>query len=169
MITSRATRLVVMVSAGLAVVAVSLLPAVASAEIKIYDSDGAALLGEIEKGKCKVSGGKGNKDFFADGRSTNGTYTLDVNIIQAWKGFGRDYSLFYGAEDPNFFLIGPGGPYSNVYPIPGTPPGAVGGGGIHFARDGKKLRIGFAPAYDSHLNSGLVFAGSMRCKYPRRR
>lgn len=165
----RLTRTVLMATTALLVAC--LLPAAGAATVKIYDTDGNKLLGEIDSAKCKIGkgDGKGGKDFSAVGRTKDRSYTLDVQILRSWRGFGEDYSLFFGLEDPAFFLHGPDDLYSNAYPVPGTPPGTVGGGAIHFSGNGKQLRIGFAPAANEAFTKSVVFAGGMKCKYPRKR
>jgi hypothetical protein len=66
-------------------------------------------------------------------------------------------------------VFGPGGPYSNEFPIPGTPPDTVGGGAIKFSANGKRVAAGLAPAANEAYTEGVIFAGSMKCKYRKRR
>jgi hypothetical protein len=139
-----------------------LVPAAASAAVNVLDANSSAHLAKIKKARCHVKGKRGHKEFTAVAHSTNGTYILDINIIKAWKGFHHDYALRYGDEDPNFFMSGPGGPYSNAYPFPGQPPGAA--GYIKFAHSGKKLAIGAYAAPNADFSQGVAFAGTLACR-----
>ena len=58
--------------------------------------------------------------------------------------------------------------FSNVYQLPGTPPGAVGAGGAVFRKGGEMLPSrGVYLAPSSDLSRGVAFAGRVECKYPR--
>jgi hypothetical protein len=141
------------------------LAAPAQAEISIVD-DAGNVVSEIKKGKCKVTGKKGKKEFVGFGESPEG-WELNVYILnESWGGVKDDYTLFYGVRDVGFDLYGPDSElYSNQFPIPGTPPGLVGGGAIKFGKHGRKLAIGFAPAPNRDFTRGVSFAGAMKCKY----
>jgi hypothetical protein len=116
-----------------------------------------------------VKGKKGNKYFLAFGESPNG-WDLDVYIYESfWGGVKDDYTLFYGVKEVGFDLFDPSGTrYSNAFPIPGTPPGIVGGGAIDFGRQGKKMGIGFSAAPNREFTQGVAFAGGLKCKYKRK-
>jgi hypothetical protein len=153
-----------------AAVAMTVAPAGASAAVDIYESSEAAThLATIEKAKCAVKGKKGNKRFHASGESPNG-WDLDVYISESfWGGVKDDYTLFYGVREVGFDLFDPSGTlYSNQFPIPGTPPGIVGGGAIDFGRQGKKMGIGFSAAPNREFTQGVAFAGALKCKYKRK-
>ena len=153
-----------------AAVAMAIAPAAASAAVDIYESSEAAThLATIEKAKCAVKGKKGDKYFLASGESPNG-WDLDVFIYESfWGGVKDDYTLFYGVREVGFDLYAPDGTlYSNQFPIPGTPPGIVGGGAIKFGKKGKKMGIGFSAAPNREFTQGVVFAGGLKCKYKRK-
>jgi hypothetical protein len=139
----------------------------APASVKIYDdSESATLLGKVRKAKCKLKRDRDGKFFIARGDTTNGNFSLDVNLLD-WQGFREKYKFFLGVVDPNFFVSGSSGLFSNTFEIPGTPPGAVPAGGAEFRRGGKILRFGVFLAPSSDLSSGIKFAGGMKCDYPR--
>jgi hypothetical protein len=152
---------------AVACIAVLALATTAHAEITIVDAEGNPV-SAIKKGKCAVTGKKGKKEFVARGESPEG-WELDVYILnETWGGVKDDYTLYFGLRDPGFDLFGPDGEnYSNQFPIPGTPPGVVAGGAIKFARDAKKLSIGFFSAPNREFTRGFGFAGAMKCKYKR--
>lgn len=147
------------------VLVTALAPSAAGAAIEIRGSDEqAALLGTIKKGKCGLKGKKANRRFRAVAKSTDGAYELSV-VVSEWHGYRRSYSFFYGASEPgSFYLRGPDDDYSNLFPIPGTPPGVVGGGGIAFGNKGRRMSLGFAPAGNRDFSRGVVIAGAMKCK-----
>lgn len=152
---------------GAVVALAALTCAAAVATVKVYDSETAASLGEVRKAKCKLKRDADGRFFVAGSESTNGDFTLNVNVLD-WQGFKQDYTFYLGAQDPSFFLTASYGVFSNVYPIPGTPPGAVGAGAVSFRRDGKKLGIGAYLAPNEDFTRGVKFAGSLKCVYPRR-
>jgi len=128
------------------------------------------LLGKISKGECfrKKTGAFA---FSAFGPSTNKSYELVVRIpSRDWRGFGHHYSLFYGSHDPAFFgLTGPRHElFSNTFPLPGTPPGVVGGGAIVFKGKGSLMSIGFEPAFNEAADEAVfIFGGFLKCAGPR--
>ena len=122
--------------------------------------------GQVRKAKCKLKRDQDGKYFVSRGESTNGDFDLTVNILD-WQGFKQDYTFYLGVQDPNFFVTASYGVFSNVYEIPGTPPGAVGAGGAVFRKGGEMLRLGVYLAPSSDLSRGVAFAGGMECKYPR--
>ena len=138
----------------------------AYASVKIYDdSESATLLGQVRKATCKLKRDQDGKYFLARGETTKGDLGLTVNILD-WQGFREDYDFFLGVRDPNFFVSGSSGVFSNTFEIPGTPPGAIPAGGAEFRRGGEMLRFGVFLAPSSDLTSGVKFAGGMKCKYP---
>lgn len=143
---------------------------VARASIKIYESSEAAtLLGEVGKGKCKVKRTSSGRVFHGGGKTTNGAYTLDVDIY-SFKGFGPDYNVPYGVIDPTVDVEGVGNAldYSNNYPFPGgQPPG--GAGAIAFGKRGARLGLGIYALPNADYSQGVVLAGHMKCLYPRKR
>ena len=153
-----------------AAVAIAITPAGAGAAVDIYEaSEAATHLGAIEKAKCAVKGKKPNKRFVAVGKSPNG-WELDVYIYEGfWRGVKADYTLFYGVSEVGFVLAAPAGTlFSNQFPIPGTPAGIVSAGAIDFARQGKKLGIGFSGAPTRDFSQGVAFAGGLKCRYKRK-
>jgi hypothetical protein len=165
--------------AGVAVfviVASAALPTSAGAEVKIYDTENLALLGTIAKAHCKVIKRPNGADlgFLAFSLPDKAPFSLFVFIQEeSWHGFRGDYPLLHGGTGVGFRLTGPpegdGELYSNVFGIPGTPPGTVSGGAIRFSKDGRRLSIGFAPAANSDFTQGVVFAGAMKCRYRAKR
>ena len=136
----------------------------AQASIKVYESSEAAtLLGEFTKGKCKVKG----KHFHAGARSTNGVYTLDVDIY-GFKGFKAEYQVPFGVINPTVDVEGVsnGQDFTNNYPIPGghAPPSS---GAIAFSKGGARLGIGIYALPNSDYSQGVVVADHMKCIYPK--
>ena len=155
---------------GLVILAVALSATPAPAKVTILDNDGKPV-DTIKSGKCIVSGKKGAKDFFMAAKSESRAFSLTAFIdAPVFSGFRQDYTIYYGGEDPQVFLHrrADDAVFSN-FKIPGTPPGTVGGGAIHFARHGRKVGIGLAPASNKSFTEGYVFAGGLNCKYPKRR
>lgn len=141
--------------------------AAAQATVKVYESsESAALLGKVRTAKCKLKRDRDGRFFIASGTSTNDDFILNLNILD-WHGFKREYKFYLGAADPNFFLSAPYGLFSNTYEIPGTPSGTLPAGGVEFRRGGKVVRLGVYLAPSSDLESGVVFAGGIKCRYPR--
>ena len=142
---------------------------VARASLKIYESSEAAtLLGEVKKGKCKVKKtSSGRRTFHGGGKSTNGAYTLGVDIY-GFKGFKREYQVPFGVINPtvNVESTAAGGPdYSNNYPFPGTPPPSA--GAIAFGKGGAILGLGIYALPNPDYSQGVVLAGHMKCIYPK--
>jgi hypothetical protein len=134
----------------------------AQASLKVYESSEAAtLLGEFTKGRCKVKG----KHFHAGARSTNGVYTLDVDIY-GFKGFKPDYNVPFGVINPTVSVESATQDFSNNYPFPGgqAPPGA---GAIAFSKAGARLGIGIYALPNSDYSQGVVVADHMKCIYPK--
>jgi hypothetical protein len=149
-------------------IAALMLAASASAEITILNGGTGAKEGEIQKGKCGVKGKKQNKEFHAIAESPNG-WELQVFVYPGhWRGFKHDYELHYGAREVGFDLYAPDQElFSNQFPVPGSPPGMV-GGDLRFANKGKRMAIGFSPAPNRSYTKSVSFAGGMDCKYRRR-
>jgi hypothetical protein len=149
-------------------IAALMLAASASAEITILDGGTGAKKGEIQKGKCGVSGKKGKKEFSSIAESPNG-WELHVYIYPGhWQGFKHDYELHYGSREVGFDLYAPDNElFSNQFPVPGSPPGMI-GGAIRFGNHGKRMSIGFSPAPNRNYTKSVSFAGGMDCKYRRR-
>ena len=149
----------------------ALLAPVASAKVTILNSDSGRRVDTISKSRCRVDGKKGNQDFFAAAKSDSGKFTLTAFIdAPVFQGFRRDYTIYYGGKDPEVFLRrrSDNELFSN-FKIPGTPAGAVGGGAIDFGEGGRKMGVGLSPASNKSFTEGYVFAGVMRCKYPKRK
>lgn len=155
----------------LTIVASAALVAPAGAEVQILDQD-SAKVDAFKTGQCRLFGKGSGQRFFAVLKSEQKKFSMTVFIDEGtWKGFHTDYTLLYGVDDPAFFLRRRADDelFSNVFPIPGTPPGAVGGGGIDFSGTGKRMGIGFAPASNKSYTEGYVFAGTVKCKYPKKK
>jgi hypothetical protein len=138
----------------------------AQAAIKIYESSEAAtLLGEVRKGKCKVKRTSNGRIFHGGGKTTNGVFTLNVDIY-SFKGFGPDYNVPFGVIDPTVDVESASQDFSNNYAFPGgQPPG--GAGAIAFTRGGAKLGVGVYALPNSDYSQGVVLAGHMKCIYPK--
>jgi hypothetical protein len=138
----------------------------AQASIKIYESSEAAtLLGEVKKGKCKVKRTNAGRVFHAAARTTNGVYTLNVDIY-SFKGFGPDYNVPFGVIDPTVDVESATQDFSNNFAFPGgqPPPGA---GAIAFAKRGAILGLGIYALPNSDYSQGVVLAEHMKCIYPK--
>jgi hypothetical protein len=163
-------RTILVVVAVLATIAV---PVRASAEVTIYNSDESMqVLATFQKASCRLNkaGGPSKIRFSAFSLPKNTTWTFAVFISNFdWHGFGGDYPLMFGDQHTIAEVFGPGGPYSNEFPIPGTPPGTVGTGGIKFSPNGRKISIGAYGLPDEAFTSGVSIVGAAKCKYPRRR
>ncbi len=161
----RLVLIVIAIGIGLA-----LLAPTANARVTILGDNGQKV-DTIAKGKCRVSGKKGSKDFFLTAKSKAGKFALTVFIDSpVFTGFHDDYTIFYGGSDPQVFLHRNSDDevFSN-FKIPGTPAGAVGGGAIKFGKGGRKVGIGLSPASSKSFTEGYSFAGVIRCKYRKRK
>lgn len=143
----------------------------ASAQIQILDSNSSNKVDTITKGKCRVSGKKGNRDFFLAAKSDKGKFLLTVFIdAPVFTGFGDTYIVYYGSPDPQIFLHRNSDDevFSN-FKLPGTPAGVVGGGAVAFRKQGKRVGIGLSPAVSKGADEGYVFAGPINCSYRKKR
>jgi hypothetical protein len=150
----------------------ALVPASADAALKIYDSEATTLLATIERADCKLKrkGPESKIRFTAFSRPKNAAWEVAVFITNFdWHGFGAEYPLLYGDGHTTAYVFGPGGPYSNEFPVPATPPDTVGGGAIVFSPKGGRISLGLAPAPNADYTGSVIFAGAMKCKYPPRR
>jgi hypothetical protein len=121
--------------------------------------EGKSIVAIFRSGSCRVSGGS----FHAS--TTAGGYRLTATI-RNFRGFGHRYTLRYRSSDPSFVVSGPHGPFTNAYFPGGTPP--PGGGAIAFGPRGSTMSIGFISAFNAGGSDGVLFAGGMTCRYPRR-
>jgi hypothetical protein len=166
----RRYRIAILAGAGLAFM---LLPGSAMARelppVKIYQSsENAQELGTVKKAKCKVRRRSSGKSFHAVARTTNGDYSVAVDILD-FKGFDEHYNLEFGKIHTTVDVESTRGndDYSNAYPFPGgTPPDSA--GGLEFKRDGALMGIGIYGLPDADYEKGLVIGGVLRCKYRRR-
>ena len=151
----------------LACVGALLMPGSAAATITVLDGGTGAKKAEIQKGRCSLKGQKQNRHFHAIADSSNG-WELDVYVYEGhWRGFKHDYELHYGERQVGFDLFAPDGElYSNQFPVPGSPPGMI-GGELRFSDRGKRMSIGFSPAPNRQYTKSVSFAGAMDCKYRR--
>jgi hypothetical protein len=158
---------------GAAMLATIAVPARASAEVTIYNSDESMqVLATFQKASCRLNkaGAPSKIRFSLFSLPKNQTWTVAVFISNlAWHGFGGNYPLSYGDGHTIAEVLGPGGPYSNEFAIPGTPPDTVGAGGIKFSPNGRKISIGAYGLPDEAFTSGVSVVGDAKCKYPRRR
>ncbi len=146
------------------------LPAAAPGKVTILDQD-SNVVDTISKGGCRVSGKKGSQDFFGSAKSDGGRFLLSIFIdAPVFTGFDEDYVIYYGGEDPQVFLRRRADEevFGN-FKIPGTPAGTVGGGGIKFSKDGRRVGVGLAPASNKSFTEGYTFAGVFKCKYRKRK
>ena len=134
----------------------------ASAAIKIYEtSEDAFFLGKIRRGECVVRGEGNDRRFKAKGRTVEGGYRLKV-IIDQWRGYNREYDFRYGTSNPGkYHIYGVDGPFSNLFAPPGTR--GLLSGSLGFARNGKRMGVGFLPTGNQQGDEGVVLAGFMRC------
>ncbi len=143
----------------------------ANAKVTILDSDSGQEVDTVTKGKCAVIGKKGSKDFRLFARSENGKFSLAAYIDHPkFVGFDDSYTAYYGASNPQIILARNSDDerFSN-FDIPGTPPGTVGAGAIAFRKDGRRVGIGLYAASNETFTEGYSFAGSISCKYPKKR
>lgn len=149
--------------AASALAAAALLPASAGAAIKIYGpGEDAALAGSVTSLDCKLK----KSHFSADGRTTNGSYKLAVDIY-GFDGFGEIYQVPFGVINPTVDVEGVGGDFTNNYPFPGIPPGSS--GAIAFGKKGKRMGIGIYTLPNSDYSAGLALAGGAPCDYPAKK
>ena len=144
----------------------------ASATVTVSDSDTGRELASFEKAQCKLrgKGAPGKIRFTAFSLPKGAALTLAVFISNFdWHGFGADYPLLYGDQHTIAEVLGGGEPFSNEFPIPGTPPGTVGTGGIKFSSSGKRLSIGAFGLPNEDFSAGVSVTGGAKCKYPKRR
>ena len=67
-----------------------MLTSVAGAKVQILNSDSGNKVDTISKGKCRVSGKKGSKDFFLAAKSDDGKFSLTAFIDSpVFKGFRK--------------------------------------------------------------------------------
>ncbi|MGH2994386.1 MAG: hypothetical protein ACRDL1_12750 [Solirubrobacterales bacterium] len=64
--------------------------------------------------------------------------------------------------------MGGGATYSDIFSIPGTPPGVVGGGAIAFEKKGKVMSLGFRSTPNQDFSQGVTVFGTMKCKDKKR-
>ena len=143
-------------------------PAQSGATVRIVGNEG--VLDTFKSVTCRVNGSGSNRDFFASGRSEDNRFRLSVFIDSpVFKGFGREYEIFYGTPDPQVFLTrrSDGETFSN-YKLPGTPAGVLGAGEIKFNGRGTRMGAGMYSANNRDATEGLAFAGVVKCKPPRR-
>ncbi len=159
---------------GLALIAsglvLALLAPTSGAKVTILTDQGREV-DTISKGRCRVSGKKGNRDFFLTAKSRSGKFSLTAFLdAPVFKGFGDIYIAYYGGGDPQIFLHRNSDDevFSN-FKLPGTPPGTLGAGAIAFRKHGRRVGIGLYAASNRSATEGYSFAGAIRCRYPKRR
>jgi hypothetical protein len=155
----------------LLVVAAAVLAAPAGAEVRVLDAD-SNTVDSFKTGDCRTFGKGADQRFFASLKSEGKLFSMTVFIDEGtWKGFGEDYALSYGSEDPAYFLRRRADDelFSNVFPVPGTPPGVLGAGAIKFNGSGKRMGIGAYAASNKSFTDGYSFAGVVKCKYKKKK
>lgn len=147
-----------------------LAPASASATLEIRNSDETnALLATVDTMKCKVDK-RAKRPFKASGTANGGGYAVGLEIQKSdWKGFGHEYTLYYGDSGVFAAVASPTVQYSNEVEIPGTPPGVVPAGAIKLSANGKRVAVGAYGLSDPSFSSGVSLTGGAKCKYPKRR
>ena len=166
---ARGLRARILAAALGSVVAVFVVPAIASATIHIYEaSPEASELGVIEKGKCSVKKTGGSTVFHAGAKTTNGVYTLGVDIL-AFSGYGAAHNVEFGSANPTVNVESVNGDdFSNNYPFPGgMPPRSA--GKIEFTPNGSRLGIAMYGLPSADYKEGVVIAGAMKCASRKRR
>ncbi len=121
-------------------------------------NEGKSPVAVFRSGSCSVRGGTWRASTSAGG------YRLTATI-RNFRGFGRHYTVRYHSSNPSFVVTGPHGPFRNTY-FPGTPPN--GGGAINFNQSGRTVGMGFLATFNASGSDGVLFAGTMACRYPRR-
>jgi hypothetical protein len=159
---------------GLALIAFSLVLALfvpsAFAEVTILNDNGRQV-DTITKGGCRVSGKKGNRDFFLTAKSKARKFSLTAFLdAPVFEGFHQTYIAYYGGKDPQIFLHRNSDDevFSN-FKLPGTPPDTLGAGAIAFRKHGRRVGIGLYAASNRSATEGYSFAGAIRCRYSKRR
>jgi|SRR5581483_110038 len=138
--------------------------AVARAAIFAYESSAsAAFLGEIRKMKCKVKSTAKGKRFHAGGKTVNGAYGLNINILK-FKGF-HQYTVPFGVLSPevSFEGIANDRDYSNVFPFPGGTPPPGGAGVIDFFGHGARVGLGIYGLPNRDYSQGVALSGNAKC------
>jgi hypothetical protein len=141
--------------------------AATGSEISAYtNSENPALLGEVTKMKCRVKEKNGKKRFLAGGKTVNGTYGLNITILN-FKGFKQEYTVPFGVLSPDVDFESVSGPadYSNVFPFPGGTPPPTGAGQIGFTKTGSRVGLGIYSLPSRDYREGVALAGSAKCKY----
>ncbi len=139
----------------------------ASAKVTILKGEQDREVDSITKGKCLVSGKKGQRDFFLTARSNEGKFILTAFIDHpVWKGFNEFYIPYYGGKNPEIFLHRNSDDevFSN-FKLPGTPAGVVGAGAVAFRKHGRRVGIGLYAASNKSHTEGYSFAGALNCRY----
>lgn len=118
------------------------------------------VVAEFTTAKCRKSHG----GFVARTPLVNG-YRLFV-AIDAFSGF-HSYDLVLGKDADPYVVISQNGEaaFSNLYvpdfPVPGF-------GQVDFRSKGKLMGVGFQPTFNRAGTDGVVFAGAVRCSYPKK-
>jgi hypothetical protein len=137
-------------------------PAAANASVQVLHSDSGSKLVAFKTAKCQKATKKGAILKFIATAKSHG-YTLHVNIYQ----LSDDMLLTYGGDGPaDFTVSGPGGSWSNLNRPPDAPPA---GGAIVFNAKKTRLGLGFQPALNESLTSGIDLAGGLTCQYPKKK
>lgn len=142
----------------------------ASAKVTILTSDTSQQVDVITKGKCRVSGKKGSRDFLLYAKSKAGKFLLSIFIDHpTFTGFKDTYSVYYGGTDPQVFLHRNSDDevFSN-FKLPGTPAGTVGAGAVAFRKHGRRVGVGLYGASNKSATEGYSFAGPINCRYRKR-
>lgn len=118
------------------------------------------IVAEFTTAKCRKSRG----GFVARTPVVNG-YRLFV-AIDDFSGF-HSYDLALGRDADPYVVVSLNGEaaYSNLYVPPFPVPGF---GQVNFRSKGKLMGVGFQPTFNRAGTDGVVFAGAVKCQFPKR-
>lgn len=159
---NRFAPLVALAATGIALLA----PSASQANVDVQQTDEAGnttQLASFKSAKCRRGTKRALLKFTAKGKSNGWTLTVDI-----FRGGNlRDNLLTYGGDvDAQFTVSGPGGSFSNLNRPPNAPPG---GGAIVFGRGGKRMGLGFSPAFNQSITGSVSVAGGLNCQYPKKK
>jgi hypothetical protein len=159
---SRTSRVGLALVASLTLLAFT--SSIARAAIFAYEnSQSAAFLGEVRKMKCKEKKTAKGSRFHAGGKTSNGTYGLDITILK-FGGF-KEYTVPFGVLSPdvNFEGVANDRDYSNVFPFPGGTPPPGGAGVIDFFHHGARVGLGIYSLPSRDYSQGVALSGNAKC------
>ena len=127
-------------------------------KVTVFHED--EVVAEFTTAKCRKSRGG-----FVARTPVVGGYRLFV-AIDDFSGF-HSYDLVHGKNaDPYVVILQNGeAAFSNLYVPPFPVPGY---GQVNFRSKGKLMGVGFQPTFNRAGTDGVVFAGAVRCQYPKK-